>query len=197
MKKPTPLLSFAASCRLDFQLKPPSWVGWSCHHSFWPALMIGLTEEGAFCRLSFAHEHSPKTLLKEWQEHWPATVFAPDPRAPEHLSHLFEQKQMKVLKLWMTGTPFQHKVWRAIAKIPRGQTRSYGALALALKSPQAVRAVGRACGANPIPLLVPCHRVVAVHGGWGGFAGGLALKKKILNTEGIFDPCDFGEGIPS
>jgi len=73
-----------------------------------------------------------------------------------------------VLPLAVTGTPFQRKVWREIVAIPPGHTTSYGELAKAIKS--APRAVGGACGANPYPLVVPCHRVIAADGGLGGFA---------------------------
>jgi methylated-DNA-[protein]-cysteine S-methyltransferase len=82
------------------------------------------------------------------------------------------------------GTPFQQKVWRAMLAIPRGQTRSYAWIAKKIGKPKAVRAVGAACGANPVPIVVPCHRVVASDGSLGGFGGGLALKKQLLKLEG-------------
>ncbi|MDY0012981.1 MAG: methylated-DNA--[protein]-cysteine S-methyltransferase [Rhodocyclaceae bacterium] len=86
-----------------------------------------------------------------------------------------------------TGTPFQRRVWQAIAAIPRGEVRSYGALARTLGS--APRAVGQACGANPYPLAIPCHRVVSATG-LGGFAGAtggylLASKRWLLHHEGV------------
>ncbi|MCX8144706.1 MAG: methylated-DNA--[protein]-cysteine S-methyltransferase [Azovibrio sp.] len=83
------------------------------------------------------------------------------------------------LPLAPCGTPFQRRVWQQIASIPLGETRSYGQLAQALGS--APRAVGGACGANPLPLIVPCHRVLAAHGGLGGFnraRGGFLLDVK-------------------
>ena len=91
------------------------------------------------------------------------------------------------LPLRPAGTPFQRRVWAAIAAIPLRQTRTYGQLALELKN--APRAVGQACGANPYPLVVPCHRVVASGGGLGGFArerGGflLGVKRWLLWHEG-------------
>ncbi|MDH5527272.1 MAG: methylated-DNA--[protein]-cysteine S-methyltransferase [Nitrospirota bacterium] len=81
------------------------------------------------------------------------------------------------------GTPFQMAVWCAAAQIPRGQTRTYAQVAEAVGSPGAARAVGQALGANPVPLLVPCHRVVAAGGGLGGFTGGLDLKRRLLALE--------------
>jgi len=83
------------------------------------------------------------------------------------------------------GTEFQRRVWRAMTDIPFGQTRSYGEIARAIGKPQAVRAVGGACGANPIPVLVPCHRVLAAHGKIGGFSSGLDWKRTLLAREGV------------
>ncbi len=83
------------------------------------------------------------------------------------------------------GTEFQNRVWREMQKIPPGQTRSYGEIARAIGRPKAVRAVGGACGANPIPVLVPCHRVLAANKKIGGFSGGLDWKRKLLALEGI------------
>jgi methylated-DNA-[protein]-cysteine S-methyltransferase len=85
------------------------------------------------------------------------------------------------------GTAFQRAVWRGILEIPRGETRSYGWLAERIGRPGAARAVGQAVGANPLPLLVPCHRVVASDGGLGGFGGGadsLKMKEALLRLEG-------------
>lgn len=83
------------------------------------------------------------------------------------------------------GTTFQQSVWRSLQKIPRGETRSYGELAKSLKNPRAFRAVGSACGANPIPVLIPCHRVLATSRKLGGYSGGLDWKKKLLWREEV------------
>jgi O-6-methylguanine DNA methyltransferase len=83
------------------------------------------------------------------------------------------------------GTTFQRKVWNTLRKIACGQTKSYGEIARAIGKPKAVRAVGGACGANPIPVLVPCHRVLAANGKLGGFSGGLNWKRKLLTREGV------------
>jgi methylated-DNA-[protein]-cysteine S-methyltransferase len=82
-----------------------------------------------------------------------------------------------------SGTAFQKRVWAALRAIPAGKTETYSHLAASLKKPKAARAVGGACGANPVPLLIPCHRVVAAHGGLGGFSGGLHWKRKLLGRE--------------
>jgi len=86
---------------------------------------------------------------------------------------------------WTGKTEFQKSVWRAMLKISPGKTKSYGEIAHAIGNPKAVRAVGGACGANPIPVLVPCHRVLAANNKLGGFSGGLDWKRKLLAGEGI------------
>jgi len=83
----------------------------------------------------------------------------------------------------LEGTDFQKAVWNELKKIPRGQTRTYREVAKAIKNPKAMRAVGTACGANPVPLFIPCHRVVAQNG-LGGFGAGLPWKNLLLKLEG-------------
>ncbi|MEN9573625.1 MAG: hypothetical protein RL514_1480 [Verrucomicrobiota bacterium] len=83
------------------------------------------------------------------------------------------------------GTQFRRRVWAELQRIPRGQTRTYGELAEELGKHRAARAVGGACGANPIPVLIPCHRVLAAKGGLGGFSGGLEWKRRLLAIEGV------------
>ena len=83
----------------------------------------------------------------------------------------------------LSGTPLQKKVWAALQKIPCGKTETYSQIAASVGKPKAARAAGSACGANPIPLLIPCHRVVAASGKLGGFSGGLDWKKKLLARE--------------
>jgi O-6-methylguanine DNA methyltransferase len=86
---------------------------------------------------------------------------------------------------WNGKTEFQKSVWQQMLKIPAGKTKSYGEVAAAIKNPKAVRAVGSACGANPIPVLVPCHRILAANNKIGGFGGGLEWKRKLLKGEGV------------
>jgi O-6-methylguanine DNA methyltransferase len=83
----------------------------------------------------------------------------------------------------MQGTPFQMEVWNELLKIPYGETRSYGEIATAVGKPRAARAVGAAVGANPLPIIVPCHRVIGKNGSLVGFGGGLRLKERLLQLE--------------
>lgn len=88
------------------------------------------------------------------------------------------------LRLDAQGTPFQTRVWEALRAIPHGQTISYGELARRLGAPKAMRAVGAANGRNPIPIIVPCHRVIGARGDLTGFGGGLERKRWLLAHEG-------------
>ncbi|TPQ17971.1 methylated-DNA--[protein]-cysteine S-methyltransferase [Streptomyces sporangiiformans] len=85
--------------------------------------------------------------------------------------------------LRLDGTPFQRSVWEQLRKIPYGETRTYGALADALGSPKASRAVGLANGKNPVGIIVPCHRVVGADGSLTGYGGGLDRKQRLLDFE--------------
>ena len=85
----------------------------------------------------------------------------------------------------LVGTEFQVQAWRALCRIPFGKTISYGQQAANIKKPKAFRAVGSANGKNPIPIIVPCHRVVASDGSLGGYSLGLRMKKQLLALEGV------------
>jgi methylated-DNA-[protein]-cysteine S-methyltransferase len=87
------------------------------------------------------------------------------------------------LPLAAEGTPFQRAVWRAMAAVPFGATVSYGELARRVHKPQASRAVGAACGRNPLPIVIPCHRVIGKDGRLVGFGGGLGMKTALLKLE--------------
>ena len=106
-------------------------------------------------------------------------------RARDQLEEYFDGKRQGFdLPLAPHGTPFQRKVWAELEKIPFGRTKSYGELAAILGT--APRALGGACGRNPIPVIIPCHRVLAAHGGLGGYSGldGIETKEFLLRLEG-------------
>jgi O-6-methylguanine DNA methyltransferase len=122
----------------------------------------------------------------------------PPAKAPAHVTR-WHHLTLQVLVNYFEGRPlgelppydlrettlFAQSVWRELVKIPRGQTRSYSEIAVLVGRPKAARAVGQACGANPIPLLIPCHRVLAASHRLGGFSGGLPWKQCLLRLEGI------------
>ena len=110
--------------------------------------------------------------------------FAPNRLAISQLLEYLEGKRVAFeLPLDLRGTPFQNTVWQALREIPYGETRSYAEIARRVGQPNAVRAVGAANGANPVSLIVPCHRVIASGGKLGGYGGGLSLKARLLAME--------------
>ena len=105
-------------------------------------------------------------------------------RGVRELREYFAGKRTKfTVPLHLEGTAFQSRAWAVMRKIPYGRTVSYAEQAKSMRAPRAVRAVGSANGANPIPIIVPCHRVVASNGGLGGYALGLAMKRWLLAHE--------------
>jgi methylated-DNA-[protein]-cysteine S-methyltransferase len=103
------------------------------------------------------------------------------------LDEYFQGQRKKFeLLLFMSGTEFQQKVWKQLQSIPFGETISYQKLAERVGDKKKARAVGNANGKNPIPIIVPCHRVIAKDGSLGGFGGGLPIKRYLLELEGIF-----------
>lgn len=111
-------------------------------------------------------------------------------KAVKALTRYFEGKQTDFsgLTLAAQGTDFQKRVWHALARIPFGQTRSYAEIARAIGNPKGMRAVGLANGKNPLPIIVPCHRVIGADGSLTGFGGGLPTKKWLLEFEGLETP---------
>ena len=129
-----------------------------------------------------------------WENDWPnRTPLDIGARADGHPVLIKAESQLNeyfsggrkefALELDVEGTPFQRAVWNALRTIPFGETRSYGEIARQIGNPDAVRAVGAANGRNPIPVIVPCHRVIGSDGSLTGFGGGLPRKKWLLQHE--------------
>lgn len=109
---------------------------------------------------------------------------APNRAALEQLAAYFAGEWRTFeLSLDLRGTPFQGRVWQAVAAVPYGATRTYGEIAASIGQPDAVRAVGAANGANPLPIVIPCHRVVGAGGKLTGYGGGLPMKRYLLDLE--------------
>lgn len=125
------------------------------------------------------------------EQQTPPTPITPQDRAlsdevRRQLEAYFEGKRTQFdLPLAPKGTPFQRVAWEALINIPYGETRSYKEQAQAIGRPNAVRAVGSANNRNPIPVLIPCHRVIGTNGKLVGYAGGLGIKKHLLELEGV------------
>jgi AraC family transcriptional regulator of adaptative response/methylated-DNA-[protein]-cysteine methyltransferase len=148
-------------------------------------LLLARSERG-ICFLSVGS--SDRALGAELARRYPAaTVHRADgelrPWLEQVLEHLHGRRPILDLPLDLQGTAFQRRVWRELCRIPYGTTRTYGEVARAVGRPAAVRAVGQACGANPVAILVPCHRVVRADGSLGGYGLGLKRKRKLLKQE--------------
>ena len=139
-------------------------------------------------RLAFATE--PLDTCAAWARRWlpQARVAHADPRLDElaeQLTAYFAGRlRAFTIPLDLRGTPFQLRVWQALLGVGYGEVRTYGAIAAAIGAPRAARAVGAANGANPIPIIVPCHRLVGNDGALVRYGGGLELKRRLLELEG-------------
>lgn len=141
-------------------------------------------DEASLHYLSFPSGHKAFGPNPKWER-----CDAPFGMVKEQLSAYFAGKlQTFDLPLTLHGTDFQKQVWTYLATIPFGETRSYGQLAHDLGTPKASRAVGAANGANPLPVILPCHRVIGSTGKLTGFGGGLPTKKFLLELEGVLHP---------
>jgi len=142
-----------------------------------PLLLAG--DERGLRLVHFATGRRPKSPEPDWIEDK-----APFKEVIRQLEAYFAGKLQKFdLPLVLDGTEFQVLVWQNLRQIPYGETTSYGQLAKRIGKPEASRAVGLANGSNPIPIIIPCHRVIGSNGDLTGFGGGLPLKKKLLALE--------------
>lgn len=138
-------------------------------------LHITFPDGGVESAERWVHAHIPACHLR----------YAPAPDLEAAFSPFLSGQAREIdVPLDLRGTPFQQAVWNALLHIPYGQTRSYGDIAREIGRPTAVRAVGRANGANPLPIVVPCHRVIGARGTLTGYGGGLDLKRTLLTLEG-------------
>lgn len=141
-------------------------------------------DEASLHYLSFPGGHKAFGPHPRWER-----SDAPFENVKEQLAAYFDGRlQTFNLPLTLHGTDFQKSVWTYLATIPFGETRSYGALAHHIGTPKASRAVGAANGANPLPVILPCHRVIGSTGKLTGFGGGLPTKKFLLELEGVLKP---------
>lgn len=152
-------------------------------------LQVGFDMDGALVYLGFADHEFRSSLLAKVARMGLSGASHEAPR--RHLAQQLEayaggERHTFDLPIRLRGTAFEQRVWEALQRIPFGQTRSYGQLAAELGDPRLSRAVGRANGANPVSILVPCHRVIGADGALTGYAGGLLMKARLLRLEGAF-----------
>jgi methylated-DNA-[protein]-cysteine S-methyltransferase len=170
--------------------KPGELVYWS-HYSMYRKwdLYLAATHRGLCC-LTLPNE-SFYTLNAWVSKHISGATLIEDHSKlaiyKEQLDEYFHDGRKEfTLPLDFRGTAFQLSVWNALIRIPYGETRSYSEIAEQVNSPKAVRAVGAANGKNPIPIVVPCHRVIGNNGTLTGFRGGLSIKEVLLRMEGLY-----------
>jgi len=138
-------------------------------------------ENGSLIGVHFPGQKHDRPRQPHWQRADDEPVLA---QARAQLAEYFAGQRTRFdLPLDPRGTSFQQAVWRALLAVPFGGTSTYGAIAAAIRKPSAVRAVGSAIGANPISIVVPCHRVIGRDGSLTGYAGGLERKAKLLALE--------------
>ncbi len=154
----------------------PSFPGW---------VLVAATPEGV-CRIAFGD--SPEILQVRLKADFPEAILkSNDPEfktiVSQVLAFLEAPEKEWTLPLDLQGTAFQKRVWAALQTIPAGSTASYAEIAREIGNPKAARAVAQACAANPVAVVVPCHRVVRSNGDLGGYRGGIERKRALLERE--------------
>ena len=148
-----------------------------CHTPIGQLLLIG--ENGLLEQIHFPNSAERTAIADNW--HHDEEFFAD---VLQQLNEYFAgSRQNFKVKMCLKGTDFQRQVWQELQQIPYGKTASYGDIAKRINNPKACRAVGAANGKNPIPIIIPCHRIIGNDGSLTGFGGGLELKKTLLDLE--------------
>ena len=158
-------------------------ISYCCFQSPLGTVLAAATDKGV-CSVKLGNDAAwlRRLLTEEFSE----ARIAEEPMAEVKsaiLDFIRGEASLARVPLDIRGTVFQRRVWEELRRIPRGETRTYREIAASVGAPAAVRAVGSACGANPVALVVPCHRAVRTDGGLGGYAWGLGRKKKLLALE--------------
>ena len=150
-------------------------------------LTFAVNEDGALVRAHFEESNNDSDLEDELKADGYEEFVQDSARTARLWQEISEyysgERHEFTVKLAASGTPWQMEVWEALRRIPFGETRSYSQVADMIGRPGAARAVGGANGCNRVPLVVPCHRVIAADGTLGGFSGGLRLKERLLEHE--------------
>ena len=161
-------------------------IFYGCHPSPFGYCLLGATERGV-CYLEFQVDGRKNPSIQGIQKRWPRAEITLKPKKSHALvKKIFNFKPASdnaPLHLYVKGSNFQIKVWEALLKIPLGNVVTYEDVARQIKMPKAARAVGNAVGQNPIPFLIPCHRVIRKMGDFGNYGGGKERKKAMLGWE--------------
>jgi len=181
---------FYAEADQRLGMRPSAWrdggrgetIRWTVAETAYGPMLLAATSRG-ICRLALGL--SPEALRTDF----PHAAIEPGGAALDSLAEaavaaVAAPGRPHDLPLDVAGTAFQEAVWQALSRIPPGETRSYAALAVEAGKPGAARAAGSACGANPVAVLIPCHRALRGDGSLGGYAWGLEMKRRLLAEEG-------------
>ena len=156
----------------------------SFYSPFLKNVFVASTPKG-LCMVDFLT--SERRFVEELKSYFAAELVKDDRRNGKAVSQIKQYLKGRLkrfdLSLDLRGTPFQKKVWLALGRIPYGKTQSYQDVGKSIGHPKAFRAVGNANGRNPIPIVLPCHRVIESNGGLGGFGHGIKVKKQLLDFE--------------
>lgn len=156
------------------------------HPSPFGECLLALTERG-ICSLAFVLGDGRGGTLAALKEEWAGAQLSEDPQATQpfvsRIFQIFQGQESTPVRLYLQGTNFQIKVWEALLRIPPGYVVSYEDIAVQVGMPRAARAVGNAIARNPIPVLIPCHRVIHKGGDFGNYSMGTARKKALLGWE--------------
>ena len=161
-------------------------IRYGFHQSPFGECLVAQTERGV-CSLMFIEEHHRGAALSELRANWSAAEIEEDHEGTRYvideMMALFQPRSSTPLRLYLNGTNFQIKVWEALLRIPAGSVVSYQDIAIYIGIPNASRAVGNAISNNPIPVLIPCHRVIRKTGNFGDYRWGTSRKKALLGWE--------------
>lgn len=161
-------------------------IRYGIHPSPFGECLAALTDRG-ICNLMFVHDHGRDAAITSLRDSWPAAEFTEDYGGTgvviDEMMELFQTRSSTPLSLFLNGTNFQIKVWEALLQIPPGSVVSYEDVAIHIGMPGASRAVGNAISRNPIPVLIPCHRVIRKSGEFGDYRWGASRKKALLGWE--------------
>lgn len=184
--QPTQYRQFGAGERIEY----------ACADSMLGRVLVACTQRGV-CAVFLGVED--ETLVRDLERRFRRATLVRSETLNRELGSVLETLstgRVDVrLPLDIRGTAFQHRVWQALQQVPHGQTRTYSELAAAMGAPRAVRAVGSACGANCIAVLIPCHRVVREDGELGGYRWGLERKRQLLDAERARSETDNPEAV--
>lgn len=161
-------------------------IRYGIHPSPFGECLVALTDRG-ICNLMFVQDHERDAAITFLRDNWLAAEFTEDYGGTrvviEQMMELFQTRSSTLLRLFLSGTNFQIKVWEALLQILPGSVVSYEDVAIHIGMPGASRAVGNAISRNPIPVLIPCHRVIRKSGEFGGYRWGASRKKALLGWE--------------